>query len=131
MLQEVIARTLGCEVGPYRHFVASMHLYDRHRDEAQKLVDERFQNQIEMPPMPVGTPWPAIDIILNAEVRIRAKETFDASDLGVDPYWADLIRILQIFWLKDRRRIEKLRDGMSFTKYRPYIAKRIAKAKDD
>jgi thymidylate synthase len=131
MLQEVVARTLGCDVGPYRHFVGSMHLYDWDRAEAQKLVDERFQNQIEMPSMPVGTPWPALDAVLNAEARIRAKETFDANALGVDPYWADLIRILQIFWSKDRKRIEKLRDGMSFTKYKPYIAKRMATAKGE
>lgn len=128
MLQEVIARTLDCEVGLYRHFAGSMHLYDRDRADAQKLVDERFQNQIEMPPMPVGTPWPAIETVLGAEARIRAGEIFDAADLGLDSYWADLVRILQIYPLTDSRRIELIRDSLAFSKFRPYIARRIARA---
>ena len=131
MLQEVVARTLGCDVGTYRHFVGSMHLYTRHRGDAQKLVDERFQNQIEMPAMPVGTPWPAIDAVLTAEARIRSGEKFDANELGLDPYWADLVRVLQIFRTRDRKRIETLRDSMAFKQYRPYITKRIAKAKPE
>ncbi len=32
MMQELIARHLGVDVGMYRHFVGSLHLYDAHRE---------------------------------------------------------------------------------------------------
>lgn len=127
MLQEVIARTLDCEIGIYRHFVGSMHLYDTDRPQAQSLIDEGFQSRIEMPPMPVGDPWPAIRSVLAAEARIRTGEIFDAGLLGLDPYWCDLVRMLQIFFSEDDQYIETLRDNMSFKRYRPYILSRMGK----
>ena len=78
--------------------------------------------------MPIGDPWPSIRTVLNAEARARAGENFDANLLSLDPYWADLIRMLQIFFSHDAGHIEALRDSMSFTRYRPYIAFRIDKA---
>ena len=125
MLQEIIARTLGREVGRYRHFAGSMHLYDKHRALAQGLVDEGYQARIEMPPMPMGDPWPSIYSVLEAEARIRAGEKFDANALDVDPYWSDLIRMLQIFFCEDERCVKALRDGMSFQRYKPYILARL------
>jgi thymidylate synthase len=95
---------------------------------AQSLVDERYQARVEMPPMPTGDPWPSIRTVLSAEPRARASESFDADLLSLDSYWADLIRMLQIFFCRDAGRIKELRDSMSFTRYRPYIAFRIDKA---
>jgi thymidylate synthase len=97
MLQEIVARSINREIGSYRHFVGSMHLYDRDRVHAESLVGEGFQSRIAMPPMPAEDPWPAIAVVLAAEARIRVGEMFDASQLGLDPYWSDLIRLLQIF----------------------------------
>jgi thymidylate synthase len=130
MLQEIVARTLGCELGSYRHFVGSMHLYDTDRPHANNLIEEGFQSRIEMPPMPYGDPWPAIGAVLAAEARIRSGELFDANLLGLDPYWSDLIRMLQVFFSHDDKYIETLRDSMSFQRYRPYIESRISKVRD-
>lgn len=130
MLQEIVARTLDYEMGAYRHFVGSMHLYDRNRTSAKSLIEEGYQSRIEMPPMPTGDPWPAIESVLAAEARIRAGENFEANVPGLDPYWSDLIRMLQIFFSSDEQHIEALRDSMSFQRYRPYIATRIDKARD-
>jgi thymidylate synthase len=129
MLQEIIARSLDCEIGSYRHFVGSMHLYDQDRPDAAALVDEGFQSRIEMPPMPLGDPWPSIDALLKAETRIRSGETFDANDLGLDLYWSDLVRLLQIFFSHDDKYMETVSDDMSFQRYRMYIAPRIARAR--
>jgi thymidylate synthase len=130
MLQEMIARTINCELGSYRHFVGSLHLYDRDRPKAASLIEEGFQSRIEMPPMPVGDPWPAVAILLSAEARIRAGDEFDVNGLGLDSYWRDLVRLLQIFHSRNDQYIEAVRGGMSFTRYRLYIASRIAKTRD-
>jgi thymidylate synthase len=90
MLQEIVARSIGCEMGTYRHFVGSMHLYRGDRSRAEELIVEGFQVRKEMPPMPTGAPWTSIKVVLEAERRAREQQTFDANDLGVDPYWADI-----------------------------------------
>jgi thymidylate synthase len=130
MLQEIVARTLGCELGSYRHFVGSMHLYDKDRRQASDLIEEGFQARIEMPSMPSGDPWPAIGIVLAAEARVRGGESFDASQLGLDPYWSDLIRMLQVFFSDDIEYMSAVRGSMSFQRYRPYIDSRINRVRD-
>jgi thymidylate synthase len=130
MLQEIVAKSLGYEMGSYRHFVGSMHLYDDHRSDAQRFVDEGYQARIEMPPMPTGDPWPAIGVVLDAERRIRAGDLFDANLPGLNPYWSDLIRLLQIFFSDDEVYIETLGGNMFFQRYRPYIMSRINVARD-
>ena len=130
MLQEIVARSIGREIGKYRHFVGSMHLYDPNRTHAASLVGEGFQSRVAMPPMPPGDPWPAIAAVLTAEARIRAGEMFDANQFGLDPYWSNLIRLLQIFTSHDGQYIESLSDNMSFQCYRLYIASRIERARD-
>jgi len=130
MLQEIVARAIDYEMGTYRHFVGSMHLYDRDRANAESLIKEGFQLRIEMPPMPAGNPWPAIDALLAAEAKIRAGDQFDANDLGLDPYWCDLIRLLQIFPSRNEGYIEALANSMSFRRYRLYISARIERTPD-
>jgi thymidylate synthase len=124
MLQEVVARTLGFEVGPYRQFVGNLHLYDRNELAARQYIDEGFQATVDMPAMPEGDPWPSIRAVLAAEARIRAGETLDANDCGVGDYWADLLRLLQIFAAKDSRTIEPLKAKMVFGGYASYIQTR-------
>jgi thymidylate synthase len=126
ILQEIVARSLGCELGFYKHFVGSMHLYDTHRADAQQYVDEELQPRIEMPAMPEGNPWPSIQRLLEAEHQIRNKKMINAGDWGVDPYWADLIRLLQIFAANgDELRIKALKSAMNFRRYGAYIDGRL------
>jgi len=104
-----------------------MHLYEDNRTSAQCLVDERYQRRVEMPEMPIGDPWSSINNVLAAEVRIRAGEVFDSNLSGLDPYWSDLIRMLQVFFSRDDEKIEALMDSMSFQRYRPYLSQRIGR----
>ena len=127
MIQEIIARTLGLEIGIYHHVVGSLHLYEGNVAEAQAFVGEHYQRRIEMPIVPIGNPWPAIDELVSSEARIRAGEEFDADTIFVDPYWADLLRLLQIFHIRDADRFETLKAAMSFDGYRAYIRNRAAK----
>ncbi len=124
MLQEVTARMLGVGVGTYRQFVGNLHLYDYDEIAAQQYIEEGFQDPVAMPAMPEGDPWPSIRAVLAAEARIRAGETLDANACGVDAYWADLIRLLQIFSAKDNRTIEGLKAKMVFGGYASYIQNR-------
>ena len=62
MLQEIIARSIGIELGTYKHAVGSLHLYCANRDKAIQYVSEAVQPTLEisMPEMPRGDPWPSI-----------------------------------------------------------------------
>ncbi len=122
MFQEVVARTLGIGLGPYKHFVGSLHLYDRDREDAQQFLDEGVQATVPMPQMPRGDPWPSIQKILDAELRIRRGEAIDANVWGVGPYWADLIRLLQVVAAKgNRSRQQALKAQMASINYATYI----------
>lgn len=130
MLQEIVARTLSVEVGTYKHYVGSLHLYDKSIPNARQFLDEGWQStEAAMPPMATGNPWPFIVLLLEAEAAIRTTGTFDGSRLNdVDPYWADLIRLLQVFRCskdKDTRAVAELRERMSSNIYRPFIDKRL------
>jgi thymidylate synthase len=125
MLQEIIARTLGLEIGTYRHFVASLHLYKKNWEAAQQFLDEGFQQRIEMPEMPNGDPWSSLDQVLKAEERIRAGQQLDAGALGLDDYWADIVRLLQIHFCDADAERKVLLDKMTSRRYRPYVLGRL------
>jgi thymidylate synthase len=128
MLQEILARSLGVELGTYKQAVGSLHLYTKSLENARRFLEEGWQStQSPMPSMPAGDPWPSIDLMLQAESSIRTAGTFDEGILGrVDMYWADLIRLLQVFRFKkdkDAERIKELRGKMSSQVYSPFIDK--------
>lgn len=128
MLQEIMARSLAVELGTYKHAVGSLHLYVKSLEDARRFLNEGWQStEAPMPPMPTGDPWPSIDLLLQAESSIRTAGTLDDGILvDVDPYWADLIRLLQVFQSKkkkDAERIKVLRRNMSSNVYFPFIDK--------
>ena len=131
MLQEIMAREVSAQLGTYKHVVGSLHLYDRNREKAQQFLNEGFQpTTLFMPEMPPGDPWPAINFLLEAEKQIRTGEPFDQSRLAqLDPYWADLIRLLLIFRAtrdSDAARIKELRPTMASDYFRTFIDMKIA-----
>src|SRR5450759_1633406 len=130
MLQEIIARTLGVEMGTYKHAVGSLHLYDKNRNSAQQFLDEGWQSKVPMPPMPVGDPWHAISTLLSAESKIRRGQEINFDTLKIDPYWVDLVRILQIFQYTNNKnkigKVPQIKKQMNSQIYNPYINKRHA-----
>jgi thymidylate synthase len=127
MLQEIMARTLLVEIGTYKHAVGSLHLYDKNTHAAQQFLDEGWQSTAPMPPMPQGDPWPAIAFLLGAESAIRTRNAPDVRSLDdIEPYWADLIRLLQVFrFRKDNEpdKIRALRSKMSSNTYLVFVDK--------
>ena len=102
MLQEIVARALGKDMGRYVHMVGSLHLYEEHHDEVAAYLAEGWQSTTDpMPPMPLGDPGPEIERLLAAERGLRSREPYESLVLPNDPYWADLVRLLAA-WVADR-----------------------------
>lgn len=126
MIQEVMARSLGCDVGIYKHTVGSLHLYERHIEKAQQYVEEDFQDYFPMPSMPFGDPWPAIRKVLDAESKIRSG-TLITEDISLHPYWTDVIRILQFYYFTrnpDRHHLKaaaQVKQGLHHDVYKVYF----------
>ncbi len=111
MLQEIVARSLSIELGCYKHAVGSLHLYAQHGGAARRFLREGWQTTAPlMPAMPVGDPWPSIAVLTEAESAIRLRAAFEMGRLGnLDPYWVDLIRLLQVFRAYKDRNVETVR----------------------
>lgn len=95
-LQELVARSIGHELGGYHHSAGSLHLYDKREGDARKFIDEGWQSTMEMPPMPVGDPWPSVRWLLANESAIRNGKLEISDPDGIDPYWIDLARLLVV-----------------------------------
>jgi thymidylate synthase len=131
MLHEIFARSLALDLGTYKHAIGSLHLYDKNRRAAQHYLDEGWQSTKDsMPPMPDADPWPSIELLTTAEAAIRTKSAFDAACMeNLDPYWQDLIRLLQVFrfWRsQDADGIETIKRKMSSEVYSPFIEKKLS-----
>lgn len=126
-LQELVARQLDTNLGIYKHFVGSLHLYDRDRAKATGFLKEGWQSSLAMPHMPIGDPWPSIKAILEAEVQIRNGLEIDITQLGLTTYWADLVRLLQIYAnTGQKKRISAIQSQMDSDVYDIYIEKRAS-----
>jgi thymidylate synthase len=122
MLQEMIARSLGVEVGEYIQLVGSFHLYDKHEKRAERYIQEGHHRLAEMPAMPPGDAFEVVPIILGHESRIRTGDRIDPDLPGVDPYWADLIRLIQVhFASDDSEYLDALSASFADPMYRMYL----------
>ncbi|MCY1304327.1 Thymidylate synthase [compost metagenome] len=128
MMQEILARSLGCELGEYKHYVSSLHLYETNFEDAKSYINSGFQQIIEMPEMPKGNPWPSIEVLLELERKIRSGEDINAQSQYLDDYWQDLIRILQFFrYTKNENeasKIEPILHAMKSNVYTAYLERR-------
>jgi thymidylate synthase len=128
MLQELIARTIGAELGSYHHLVGSLHLYDRHRDEAQDFLDEGWHTRkLTMPQMPEGDPWASVERLVRAEVALRAGHEIADSDVDPEPYWADLARLFAAYEARkgSPHYLSELHEALEFDFYRVFVKELI------
>ncbi len=130
MIQEMMARRLGVEMGEYLQYVGSMHVYESKLDAMAEYVAEGVQQTIAMPAMPNGNPFKLIGQLLHVEQRLRAGEELDASNEMADPYWADIVRLLQVFWAREwvedyPHRLRQLRAELANSTYHPFVDARM------
>jgi thymidylate synthase len=129
MIQEMMAGRLGVKMGEYYQYAGSMHVYEDKLDDMRAYVLEGVQQTTEMPPMPAGNPFSLVENLLAIEQRLRVGEDLDASREMEDPYWADLVRLLQVFWAKEwntdyLNRLKQLRRKLAIC-YHPYVDGRM------
>lgn len=97
MLQELVARSIGVELGEYKHSVGSLHLYEEKIAAASSYIGEAWQSTIAMPQMPPGDPWTAIATVRAIEDALRTIGAADIAGSGLDEYWKDLCRLLAAY----------------------------------
>lgn len=98
MIQEMIARALGVCLGEYIHFAGSMHVYEPDIAKAECYKHEGYQRVVEMPAMPQGDPFFAVSELKKVEDQLRHGEQVLAEDVFEDGYWADIVRLFQVYW---------------------------------
>ena len=130
MLQEVIARSLGLDLGTYKHLVGSMHLYKMHFEQAKRFLREGWQDKIAMPKMPEGSQLEAIKIGLSYERKIRLGTDDENLDLGLEKYWEDIIKLLRFYRAtrnenQDLDAAKKILANNDLGIYKPYLITRI------
>lgn len=133
MIQELIARSLGVGIGTYKHFAASLHIYEKHFAYARSYLKEGWQEKVSMPPMPPGDQWEYVADLLVSESEIRLNgERRSKRLVDFPPYWSDLENLLRIYkCFKDERpaKIAAIKKNMSVRVYDPYIDKKKRKKK--
>ena len=134
MLQEIIARSIDAELGIYKHVVGSLHLYQKHENEANEYLREGFQStKFPMPEMPKGDPWQSIMKIIKFEKEVRTNLDSSVESLGLDTYWSDLLYMLKIhamFKKKEHELIESEMKKITDPVYIAFIQKKIKDRKD-
>jgi thymidylate synthase len=97
MIQELIARSLDLELGEYRHFVGSLHIYDEFLPQAKAYVNEGWQGRSAMPAMPKGDQFNDLARLLKFEKATRTSRRAPSSVPDMPKYWKDLATLLRIF----------------------------------
>ena len=130
MLQELVARSLGVELGEYKHTVGSLHLYDEDHHNALRFLDEGWQLRHPMPPMPHGDPWAAVKTLVSFEKLVRSSHhgAIPNPSETMDPYWKDLAILLMIHKAglvqNNQPEIRRLKRRLHADVYSTYIKKR-------
>lgn len=129
MIQEMMARRLGIELGEYYQYVGSMHVYDRYLPDLRAYLDEGFQKVDAMPAMPGGNPFNLVPHLLDIEARLRAGHFVEPSAEMSESYWADIVRLLQAFWSRSQStsveehvlRLDAIGRKLVSACYKPYV----------
>jgi thymidylate synthase len=132
MLQEIIARSIGVDVGVYQHCVGSLHLYEDHLDKACGYVREGWMNKIAMSSMPIDDPWPAINEVKRIADLVRCDGIVDVNEIDLKPYWRDicfLLMWLHSYKLKDFSKCSELKRSINDQAYHIFIDDKLANRK--
>jgi thymidylate synthase len=124
MLQEIMARSLGVDLGTYKHAVGSLHLYRQHRRAARAFLREGWQETISMPAMPAADPWPSIRALVKCEKAIRSRGGLPRPVPKLDLYWMDIVRLLRVYRCfrdGDAVSISQLKQEMAVNVFDMYI----------
>lgn len=128
MLQELVARSVGMEVGEYKHCAGSLHLYKKHAARATRYLEEGYQSKIAMPPMPQGDPWVNIKSLQTYEQGLREQGAAIFQPTW-DPYWQELAHLLAAYRAYKDKNLPAVLDLTG--RLRPSVYKMFVEAKAD
>jgi thymidylate synthase len=136
MIQELIARSLGIQMGEYHHFATSLHLYERDEDKVSAYLCEGFQSPtFAMPKMPSGCQLRNIQAFLDTEQSIRNGTITAATEIALPEYWRDLAIVLlrHADWKYKRgnRTLEENFSQISNEFYKNFFVKRPKKLQNN
>lgn len=131
MIQEMVAIRLGVELGTYKHFVGSLHLYTRNSDDARAFLDEGWHRSTPMPPMPQGDIEGGLGRLRAAELALRTDPGGGPvlGELGSD-YWDDLIRLLLAFRASTVEELNIIRGSMAQEFFKVYLTDRLPRLEE-
>ncbi len=125
MIQEYAAAKLECDIGDYKHFVGSLHLYDKNKPHATQYICEGWQDEYQMPPMPVTNIAPDLDVVLENEQKIRLGVDVNIDALSINTYWKDILYLLVYFHAKKHGKddfvINSILEKIENEQYKIYI----------
>lgn len=128
MLQELVARSIGLEVGEYKHCAGSLHLYEDNFEDAQKYIEEGIQHNLSMPPMPEGNPWASVAQFRDYEEVLRLGGEVEPHPEW-DEYWRELSLLLEAYRASRRGDLKSL---LALTEsLRPTVYKMFVQARAD
>jgi thymidylate synthase len=130
MIQELVARSIGVEVGEYKHCVGSLHLYKRNFPAAEHYLGEGWHSTVPMEPMPEGDPWASIGVLQHLEEELRMGRDIDLDKVDLEPYWKDIARLLMAYRAIKNENIQELeavKSAMSSPTYKTFIEARLDK----
>ncbi|TGD78227.1 thymidylate synthase [Hymenobacter wooponensis] len=133
MMQEMLARELSLQLGDYKHFVGSLHLYESDINKAKEYLSEGYQSasgDLFMPSIPDAQPLAVLPYLLEVEQEIRNGNIINLDNINVNDYWKDIIRLLLVFRLiknknKDKNNFHNIIEEMNTDVYNTYIYKRV------
>lgn len=128
MLQELVARSVGLDVGEYKHCAGSMHLYKEDAEAAAAYLKEGFHDQIAMPAMPAGDPWPGVRQLQAYEAVLRNGGKAEAHP-NWDEYWQGLAHLLEAYRASKNNDLSSLQDLT--TRLRASVYKMFVQARAD
>ena len=137
MLQEMIARAIGVELGEYKHCAGSLHLYQKHFEAAGQYLKEGWQDPIRMPAMPYGDPQAGIEWLRGVEESGRLNREVDLEvairNAKVDNYWKDL-GLLLLSYKASRRAdgalLDRLKEQFNSNVYKMFVVAKLDAAEN-
>jgi thymidylate synthase len=121
VLQEMMAYWLGLEVGEFRFFASSLHIYERHYKLLENIDTAAPGTVYDQSPQQAhfATEWTEFDATLeawmNAESAIRQGLDFSLEDVTFsDPLLLQFIQMIDVYWTHKRGGSERvLNDKLS------------------
>lgn len=130
MIQEIMACSLGIEIGFYQHNVGSLHLYKKHHSKARSYLNEGWMNHKPMMPMPVTNLAESIKELKDIAEKIRNQSEVDVESTALHNYWKDICRLLLAYHFYKKNDYSSCANQLNYLNDRSYnvfIEDRLAK----